>query len=31
MFKFEHLDVWKVAIELYRKVAGVTRRFRRRD
>ena len=31
MFKFEKLDAWKVSLELYRKVAGATRRLRLRD
>lgn len=31
MFKFEKLDAWKVSLELYRKVAGATRRLRPRD
>ncbi|MGD0266830.1 MAG: four helix bundle protein [Candidatus Methylomirabilota bacterium] len=31
MFKFEKLDVWKVSLELYRKVAAATRRLQRRD
>ena len=31
MFKFERLDAWKVSLELYRKIAAVTRRLHRRD
>jgi len=31
MFKFEHLDVWKVSLELYRKVAAETERLSRRN
>lgn len=31
MFKFEKLDVWKVSLELYRKIAAASRSLRRRD
>ena len=31
MFKFEHLDAWKVTLELHGKVAAATRRLRQRD
>jgi four helix bundle protein len=31
MFKFEHLDVWKNSLELYRRIAAATRRLNRRD
>lgn len=31
MFKFEHLDAWKVSLELYRKIASNTRALNRRD
>ncbi|MBI4735477.1 MAG: four helix bundle protein [candidate division NC10 bacterium] len=31
MFKFEKLDVWKVSLELYRKIAAATKRLSRRD
>jgi four helix bundle protein len=31
MFKFERLDVWKFALELYRKIAATTARLGRQD
>jgi len=31
MFKFEQLDVWKMSLELYRKIASVGKRLHRRD
>jgi four helix bundle protein len=31
MFKFEHLEIWKVSLELYRKVAAEAERLSRRN
>jgi len=31
MFKFENLDAWKVSLELYRKIADISRTLKRRD
>jgi hypothetical protein len=31
MFKFERLDVWKISLELYRKIVTATGQLRRRD
>jgi four helix bundle protein len=31
MFKFENLDVWKVSLGLYRKIAEASRTLKRRD
>ncbi len=31
MFKFERLDVWRLSLELYRKIAAATGRLGRQD